>query len=175
MHALTRRAVRKHRSGARPQYGASLGEQLRSYFVTSVGVVFQYTEMGALLNLPRIYAVYDAASKRTYKDPGYYISGTDAENYIGAVVPGGIYDTLVAAKRRADTVVREAPVEGSRPAESGSGSENDLAPVIAPPATVPEEESKFWQETWFLATVGTVVVSGVGYGIWRYTRAKRST
>jgi hypothetical protein len=132
-----------------------------------VGVVFQYTEMGALLNLPRIYAVYDAASNRTYEDPGYYISGRDAENYIGAVVPGGIYDTLAAAKRRADTVVREA--------ESGSGSENDLAPVIAPPATVSEEESKFWQKPWFLATVGTVVVSGVGYGIWRYTRAKRGT
>jgi hypothetical protein len=156
-----------------------------------VGVVFQYTEMGALLNLPRIYAVYDAASNRTYEDPGYYISGRDAENYIGAVVPGGIYDTLAVAKRRADTVVRddtlaaaerradtvvrEAPVEGDRPAESGSGSENDLAPVIAPPATVSEEESKFWQKPWFLATVGTVVVSGVGYGIWRYTRAKRGT
>lgn len=148
-------------------YGASLDERVRSYFVVTNGVVFRYTEMGALFDAARVYVVYDAVSDTTYEEPGYFVEGSEAEGYIANVAPGGVYDNdkLEAAKKRAKTFVAKASGSGG----GGGGSET---PVIAPPVTVPDGDKKFWQETWFLAMVGTVVAGGVGYGIWRYTRPK---
>lgn len=160
--------------------GSALGEWWESdshYYVTKYGRVFRVRMTDGE---PTLHYLYDARTGTAYSEGDWSRKGAGLDEVKNNVVEGGAYDDYEVAKRRADTLVAEAraaggggaPVGGA-PAGGGAPSPDGAPSAISAPDTVnPPSKKKLWEKPWFLALAGTVVVGGVGFGVWRYARAK---